>query len=340
MQTLMCKRLAVGLFSFFSVVSQAQTFAEDVEDVVVDLTGLAEAYITPAAEGVAHQTTNGWFSTAKVSDQAWQITTSVQGNLLFIPNKRRTFLVDENELRNIRIVGNQTTAESPTSIGDDNTIELEGNIGEDNFMFDTPEGINENTFWQPQFQVGVTIPYKTEVILRYAPRVSVSDAKYQSFGFGVHHNLSQWIKPLNESSWHISTLVYYTNFDVSTAFDDIDLILGNLNAIDSDSDAFGFNLIGSKSFKQFTFSGALNITTSRYEYSVGGTGEQLLQVLNAAIENIDNTQTFATGQLGVRYQWYDFSMFTSLSFGEFQNLIVGINYRFNSKPKVMTNQIN
>lgn len=340
MQTLMCKRLALGFLCFCSVICKAQSFEDslqDVNNIVLDLTGLAEAYITPAAEGVAHQTTNGWFSTSKIENEPWQITTSVQGNLLFIPSKRRTFLIDENQLLNIGIVGSETTAFSPTSIGDDNTIALEGNIGEESFTFDTPEGINENTFWQPQFQVGVSIPYKTEIILRYAPRVSVSDAKYQSYGFGIHHSISQWFKSFNESSWNISTLLYYTNFDVSTAFDEIDLILGNINAIASDSNAFGFNLIGSKSIDRFTFFGAFNATTSTYNYSIDGSGDELLQILNRAIENIDNTQTFLTGNLGVRYEWNNFSIFSSLSFGEFQNMIIGLNYRFNTTSKVLVN---
>ncbi len=337
MPTSMFKKIAVGVCCFCSVVCEAQSIAQDFEDIVLDLTDLAEAYISPAAEGVSHQTTNGWFSTAHINNQPWQITTSVQGNLLFIPNKRRTFLIDENQLRNIKVIGPETSAQAPTSIGGDNTIELEGNIGEDQFSFDTPEGINENTLWQPQFQVGVTIPYKTEVILRYAPRVSVSDAKYQSFGLGVHHNLSQWFNFFSDPSWSISTLIYYSNFDVATAFDDIDLVLGSMNAIESDSNAFGFNLIGSKSFKHFTLFGAFNVTTSNYNYSIGGNGDELLTILNAAVENINDNQTIVAGNFGARYEWDDFAMFSSLSFGEFQNLIVGINYTFNTKSNFTLN---
>jgi len=342
MQISMFKKISIGLFCLCSLFCEAQTISEDIENIVLDLSGLAEDYITPASEGVAHQTTNGWFSTANIENEPWQITTSVQGNLLFIPNKRRTFLIDESQLRNLQIAGPNTSAISPTSIGDDNTIELMGNIVEEEFSFDTPEGINENTFWQPQFQVGVTIPLKTEVIFRYAPRVSISDAKYQSYGLGLHHNLSQWFKTLNESSWNFSTLLYYSNFDITTSFDEIDLILGNINGIESDSNAFGFNLIGSKTINSLTFTGAINLTSSSYNYSVNGEGEQVIQVLNDAIENIDNTQTFITGNFGVRYEWDNFSMFSSLSFGEFQNLIVGINYTFHttSKSQNKTENIN
>ena len=65
----------------------------------------------------------------------------------------------------------------------------------------------------------------------------------------------------------------------NTAFDDIDLVLGSMNAIESDSNAFGFNLIGSKSFKHFTLFGAFNVTTSNYNYSIGGNGDELLTIL-------------------------------------------------------------
>lgn len=327
----MCRQSTI-VFFFIYFIGQSQNFdQEDINNVVLDLTGLTRSYVTPAATGIAHQTTNAWFSSAKIEDKPWQITASIQGNVLFIPNKKRRFLIDENQLRNIRIAGIETSSQSPTSIGDDNTVELEGNIGDQTFVFDTPEGINEDVFWHGQLQVGLTLPYRSEVIARYAPKVSISDVDYQSYGVGLHHNLSQWFNNMNTSSWNFSTLAYFAKFDITTSFEDITFpILGSLNSVEADSFVFGMNFIGSKTVKDFTFSGALNITTSNYNYSIGSDSGLLLLVLNPAISDISNTNTFATGNIAVRYDWKNFNVFSSLSFGQFQNLILGLNYTFNT----------
>ena len=329
--------LTAFLFTI-TIYSNAQTFnIADIRDIVSDLTGITDSYFTPAAEGVAHQTSNGWFSTAKIEATPWRLTASLQGNMLFIPNKQRSFLIDENQFRNLEIVGSQTTAQAPTSIGNNNTVQLEGTIGTDMFDFETPEGINEEIFWHGQLQLGLTLPYKSEVLVRYAPRVSISDVNYQSYGLGIHHNLSQWIKAIDESSWNFSTLVFFSKFDIKTSFDDIDFILGNVNGVESDSNAFGLNFIGSKSYSNLTFTGALNFTVGDYKYSLGGNGDELLQILNIAIKDINTTDIFVTGNFTVRYDWDNFAAFSSLSVGQFQNLIVGLNYTFTNKRQNLDN---
>lgn len=328
----MRKKVILFVFCICTYASNAQDFGaieQDISNLVLDLTGLTQSYITPAVEGVAHQTTNGWFSTAKI-DEPWKINASLQANLLFVPNKQRNFLIEESSLNNLTIVSGETSVLSPTGIGGDNTVELEGNIGDEAFTFTTPDGINESNLWHAQLQVGLTLPHQSELILRFAPRISAGDAEYQSYGIGIHHSLSQWFKNLNESSWNFSTLIYYTKIDFLTTFDEIDLILGNINSGTADSDAFGFNLIGSKRIDRFTLSGAVNITRSTYDYSIGGDNEELLQVLNSALTNVDDTVSFVTGNFSVRYDWDKFSTFTALSFGQFQNLILGFNYRIDT----------
>jgi hypothetical protein len=320
----MRKILITSLLCVFTFLSKAQEF-QDIQNIVLDLTSLTQSYITPAVEGISHQTTNGWFSSSDIG-KPWQITGSVQANLLIIPNDRRNFTVNENELNNISIIGSETTAQTPTGIGGENTIELQGNIGEESFTFTTPDGINENNLWHAQFQVGLTLPYRSEVIVRYAPRIDIGDAEYQSYGFGIHHSISQWFKALEESSWSFSTLIYYTKIDFSTSFDEIDLVLGSIDLGKAESNAVGFNLIGSKRINSFTLTGALNYTTSVFDYSIGGDNQDLLNILNAAIATFDNNISFATGNFSVRYDWSKFSVFSSFSFGQFQNLIFGFNY--------------
>jgi len=320
--------IAVLLLSF-TVSAQA---IDDVNNLVSDLVELSKSYIQPAAEGVAHQTTNGWFTNADI-ESPWAITASVQGSLLFIPNKRRTFLIDESNYQNLRIQGSGTTALSPTAIGGDNVVTLEGNIGDDTFEFTSPEGINESTVNHFQFQIGVTLPYHTEFIARYSPKIKISDTFYQTYGFGLHHSLSQWFNRPENSTWSFSTLIYYTKFTLEDTFSNIDFILGDVNGIEADNNAFGFNLISSKHLGKFTLSGALNLTLNSFDYAIRGEGDFLLDILNNATESLDNSKTFVSGNIGVDYKLKNFTAFTSLAVGRFQNLILGFNYTFNTKPK-------
>ena len=125
-------RKLVIVACLFTSLAQAQF--EDVAAVAEDLIFLTEKYISPAAEASVYQASGGWYSNF-TPKKTFDVEISLQYNLLFIPNSRKTFVINEAELQNIGIQGGATIAEVPTALGGDNVVVTLG--------FDIPTGFQK-----------------------------------------------------------------------------------------------------------------------------------------------------------------------------------------------------
>lgn len=316
------RKLSYILF-LFSTVALAQL--EDVSAIAFDMVYLSDQYVKPAAEAAAYQSSGGWYTSAK-KKELWDLEISLQGNLLFIPNKSKNFLIDESNLQNLSIQGEVTTSLSPTALGEDNYVVLEGSIGDEDFEFDSPEGINEPYLRHAQLQASLGLWEGTTLIGRYSPKIKINKTYYQLLGFGIQHNLSQWIPSIRETSFNIAGLISYSFYSVSDNFSEVNLSNETLNSVTVDGESLILNLIASKQIKQFNISAGLGLISSKFDYKVGGKGVLLLPVLNQALGGVNRSKTNFKADIGVDYQFYDFSINSMFTFGNYANLILGINY--------------
>ena len=317
-------RLKYLLF-FYSAITFAQF--DDVSDIAEDLVFLADKYVSPAAEASAYQSSGGWYTSAK-KKELWDLEISLQGNLLFIPNKSKNFLLNESDLKNLSIQGDETSASLPTALGGDNFVVIEGSIGDDPFEFDSPEGINESFVKHAQLQASLGLWKGTSLIGRFSPKIKINKTYYQILGFGVQHNLSQWIPSIKETSFDLSGLLTYSFYSVSDTFSEVNLPIGTLNSVVVDGESLMFNIIASKQIEKFTFSTAIGLTSSKFDYKVGGDGDLVLNTLNQALGTLNESKTNFKGDFGIDYRFYDFSVNTMLTLGNYSSLIFGINYNF------------
>lgn len=317
----MLKLFAIFLLSSVTVSAQL----EDLGAVADDFVFLSNKYISPAAEATVFQSSGGWYTSAK-KKELWDVEFSIQGNFLFVPNRFKNFLIDENQLQNFTIQGESTTALVPTALGGDDFVVLEGQIGDDSFQFDSPEGINISTVKHAQFQVSLGLIYGTTLIGKYSPKIKINKTHYQIYGLGMLHNLSQWFSQQDNHKTEISFLLGYSFFNVSDTFSEVNLPLGSLNSVDVDGKSLLFNLIASKDVNNFTFSAALGLTSSQFEYSIGGRGELLVNTLNQALETLNKNKTNFKADLGADYNFGDFSVNALLVMGRYFNLTFGLNY--------------
>lgn len=309
------------------VTSVAQAQFEDVSTAAEDLIFLTEKYISPAAQASVFQVSSGWYTSA-IPKNKFEVELSLQYNTLFIPKRKTTFFVDESQLQNLSIQGASSTANLPSALGDDNIVVFEGTINGSAFEFDSPEGINESTVKHAQIQATVGLWKKTNVIFRYAPNIEINSTNFQSLGVGLSHNLNQWISPLKNSGFNIAVLGTYSNYSVDDTFSATDLILGSINSISVDGQSFGFNLITSKTWKQFDVSASVGLIRSKFDYSAGGNGDFILTILNAALDDLSQNTTDFKADLGVNYRWKNFSLNAVAAFGTYNNLMFGLNYSF------------
>ena len=140
--------------------------------------------------------------------------------------------------------------------------------------------------------------------------------------------MSQWIPSIRKSSFNLAGLVTYSFYTVSDTFSEVTFGETNetLNSVVVDGESFVFNLIASKQIKKFNISSAIGLTSSKFEYSLGGKGYILLPELNKELDTLNEGKTNFKADIGVDYRFYDFSVNTMLTFGSYTNLVLGVNY--------------
>ena len=314
------------LFSTIALAQLTEQQQADARAIADDLVYLADEYVSTAAEASVYQSSGGWFTSAK-KKELWDLEISLHGNLLFIPKKSKNFIIDEAKLQNLSIQGD--IASTPTSLGGDNYIVLEGSIGDDSFEFDSPEGINESYVRHAQLQASLGLWKGTTLIGRYSPKIKINKTYYQIVGLGIQHNISQWFPSIRETTFNLAGLVSYSSYSVSDTFSEVNLPLGTtLSSVVVDGESFMFNLVASKQFKKFIVSSAVGLTSSKFDYIIGGDDGVLrvLSILNKKFEDLNKSKTNFKADIGVDYSFYDFSVNTMLTFGNYTNLIFGINY--------------
>lgn len=315
-------RLKYILF-FYSAFSFPQL--DDVSDIATDLVFLADKYVSAAADASVYQFSSGWYTSAKKKD-LWDLEVSLQGNFLFIPDKSKNFVFNEASLQNLSIKGSETSASTPTALGGDNIVVLEGTLGDDTFEFDSPQGIDESYVKHAQIQASLGLWKGTTLIGRFSPRIQINKTYYQILGFGLQHNISQWFPNMSESSFSLAGLISYSFYTVGDKFTQVSLPIGELNSVIVDGQSFMFNVVASKEIEKFIFSTALGITSSKFDYKVGGNGDLVINTLNQALGSLNESKTNFKADIGVDYKIRDFSLNTMFTFGSYANLLFGLNY--------------
>ncbi len=325
MQTL-TRNIGFVLFFVATTISAQNTTFSDINNVAEDLVFLSGQYITPAAEAAVYQSSGGWYTSAK-EKSLWDVEFSVQGNALLVPKKFNRFLVSESQLRNLTIKGNETEAYLQTALGNDEFVVIEGVINGEVFEFDSPEGINEAVVMHAQLQLALGLWKGTTLIGRYSPKIKISDTEYELFGFGLQHNVSQWLPKVNKSSYAIATLFTYSKYDIGVLFNEVNLALNTtLNSVIIDGETYSFNIIGSKTMGNFDVSTALGVTKSNFDYTIGGKGALVLEILNEALKKLDGDDVAFKADFGINYKINKFSTNAMLTFGRYSNIVFGINY--------------
>ncbi|WP_034061781.1 DUF6588 family protein [Lacinutrix jangbogonensis] len=312
---------------FIVLISPVLCFSQnqDLDNVAGDLVFLTGQYVQPAAQATIYQSSSGWFKNAKTLE-LWDVDISIQGNLLFLPEKKKNFNVSEADLVNLRIQGDQTSVAIPTALGGESDVVFEGLINGEALEIDAPEGLNLSVFNYYQFQAAVGLWKGTTFITRYSPKIKINKTYYQVFGFGVQHNISQWIPSIDTSRFNLAALVSYSQYNVSDKFSPANLVLGTINSINVEGNSFLFNILVSKTVNKFDFTAAIGLTKSKFTYTMGGDGEVLLTVLNRALSTLDGDETNFKSDLGVNYNFNKFSINSNITFGAFTNLVIGLNY--------------
>lgn len=190
-----------------------------------DAETLLGEYIRPAAEGFGIGLNTGWFNTAGThSVLGFDLT--FRANVSAMPSNLKTFDISSLQLQNARPIGGTTIAS--TVIGPDNSTTM-GIYGtnpitgaeEEISRFDIPGGSNFSYIPTAMAQLSIGIIKNTDISIRFMPTISVPSLGLDAglYGFGIKHDIKQWIPVIQYVPIDISVAAGFTSFSANSDLD-------------------------------------------------------------------------------------------------------------------------
>ena len=213
---------AVFIFSSYYH-AQAQEFGQILAAGADDANQYFEEFLTPGINSLGVGLAGGWYNTAKPHKIAGlDITGSI--NIATIPDAEKMFNFNEQNFSQFLLRGNGGDDMVPTLVGgspvsgseiyieaDQTIVYPEGSITiENEITFDTPSGFDLDDIPvatgmpTPTLNLGVGLIKNTELKFRYLPQQTYNDSKFDLIGFGVMHDVKQWIPVIKNLPFDLS----------------------------------------------------------------------------------------------------------------------------------------
>jgi len=310
------------LASFFLLLASV-SFAQE-QELIDDLLKIAGDFALPAAEGAAYQSSAGWFTSAKDMEE-WQLEFSVHGNVLFVPKNKQNSSVSNSDFNVLNIQGD-SNARVPTAFGGGSEVSYEGEIFNQSFEFEALEGVNKEMLIHPFMQATVGLPYGTDLAVRFLPETEIDGVSFGTYGVGLKHNFNQYSKFAQPEDFQFAVIVAYSKFDVGYDFKPVNIKIAELNNIDVDANLWLFELMASRRYETFEAFGALGVTSSNFEYAMGGNGPALNRI-NESLVALNDTKAQFKGDIGFNFYLGNFKISSMATAGKFFNFNLGLHYR-------------
>lgn len=274
---------AIGLVSFG--VKAQNNISSILKTGLGDANKLVGAYSTPLLKTLGAGNNAGWFNTAKPHGTLGFDLTIVP-TLVLVPSADQSFNVDNLGLNTLKRIDGPET--SPTFFGSDKQGPIVGipyNNGSDTVLYKNtlPAGIGFGAFPVPVAQLAVGVVKNTEIVVRYLPQVDYDQMKMGMIGFGIKHDIKQWIPGMSELPFDLSVMYNYSSFEgqlkikqlqaeasSSSVYNGDPGRVYNNQKVDIKTTGSAFNLIVSKKIAMFTPYLGLGYQTSTSKLTMKG----------------------------------------------------------------------
>jgi len=215
--------------TLFSIQASAQDDLETIlKSNLQDGTKLINGYVDPFMKTISTGLNNGWYNTAKPHKVAgFDLTVTV--NAVTAPTSANYFNINDLKLTNVQLAPSQPQGISngnvPTLFGadvqpvyqykDNPSNTYQGPAG-----LDLKKSIGMNALPVPMVQLGFGLPKGFELKLRFFPSTKLGDnGNAQLFGFGVMHDVKQYIPGIKLLPFDLSAFVGYTHLKLDYNLD-------------------------------------------------------------------------------------------------------------------------
>jgi hypothetical protein len=295
------KKLILGIVLLFGInAAKAQS-----DMVQLLATGKTEAnmlitdYASPFLETFGNNLNNGWYSTAAPLKTA-RFTITIGGTASFVPKDKQSFTINPANYTHLRTTGNVPIT-APTVFGEKTSMtDLFAYYSNGGSTIQTPialKGTGINMSPLPVVQLSVGLIKGTEVMLRIFPKIETGDYKAGYFGFGLKHNIKQWIPFIKDKAFDLSFAGAFASASLDMVGSNFLLAETGVNnpsgqifnnqTINFSSSAWNANVIISKKLSLLTLFGGVRL--SHYKTTLDLKGNYPITTLdNAGNKTITN----------------------------------------------------
>ncbi|MBS2100206.1 DUF6588 family protein [Carboxylicivirga linearis] len=286
---------------------------------------IGKEYLRPYGEMLGVNLNSGWYNSAKVHKLAgFDIT--ISGTYTTAPSSKESFDVSKLSLEQLQAMNGQTIA--PTMAGDKAREIAFAHQDVPQQELVTLNGSGMNTFVSPMVSGAVGLPFHTEIMGRFMPRVEYGDyGKAYMWGLGLKHSLKDYIPFIKRIPvLQVSALAAYTHFESKLG---ISGSVGSGN-LETSADAYTGRLLIGANLPVVAFYSGIGYGNTKSTFDVVGD-------FNVGPTNEPETNPisldYSTGNfdfnVGMRIRLAIFSIHADYTVGDYSAITagVGINFR-------------
>ena len=327
--------------------------AQDIGNLLLagdDASLLSENYLNPAISGMISGMNSGLYTTAKTHKKfGFDLTLGMSAS--FTPDKDQTFNFKPSQYNYVTLEGGNSQLPTVLSeIGNETTFQVSIPTAAGNFKvgtFTMPGGaVSEmpvNATPTPHIQIGLGLPFNTDIKLRYVPTINY-DSKVNGslIGIGLQHDLTQYLGLLSKLPFSISILGAYSKANVDYSIDNNNLSSG-ISAANGLAtyklDTWTVQALGSLDFKILTFYAGVGYNSGTANFDVNGDYTLTYDVedsngnsIATVTENISNpinldfNSNGIRATLGTRLNLSFFKIFADYTMQEYNTASAGIAF--------------
>jgi hypothetical protein len=171
-----------------------------------------QAYVSPWANAFGSGLSGGWYNTAKPHKfGGFDIT--VGASVGIVPTSAQTFDASKIGLSSsITGAGISPTVAGPKTDGPLMSYRVSGVTLA---SFNAPQGVNWRYIPVPTAQVGIGLPFGTELKVRYMPKINIKDGNVSLWGVGLVHSIMQYLPGNKLLPFDVSLFGGYTKLQAN-----------------------------------------------------------------------------------------------------------------------------
>ncbi len=335
------KKITLLLLIFIvGQVSRAQDIDALLTAGVEDAQRFANDYLAPGTNGVMYSMNANWFNTADAKPLGG-FEISVIANAAIIGNDNKSFLMDTSLYNNVQFVDGSSSKEVATALGENNpdvSVELTYDdpiFGQQTEQITLPNGIGNssaNLLPTAFIQGALGLSKGIEVKARFVPKIKTDDVSLNMYGGALQLDFTKWLPADKLSPVAISGLIAYTHLDGSYDLTNSSNIEGENQRLESSTNTWLFQLIGSTKLPVINFYGGVGFIKGKSDSDLLGT----YRVTNGSITSEEIIDPFsvsseisgARGTIGTKLKLGFFRLNAEYHLAKFNVFSVGVNFGF------------